>query len=325
MTAVPGQITKLTEYDPTRPLFYNMTDWPFNHGICNLNSQNVNALQAISIGSFDLYPITSPWSGGSAIPIISGQPIDSMWIQGYSVVKFIQNGRAGQPIWAYVETGTNELGYSAQNGNTCNTNTNLCSPNNNEYRATNEQVNAEAWMSIINGAVGIEWFCHDSLALAFCLGEQTGGSGSLANSIQANLTYIDTTILSYAQQLNSPTVGICTMINGIRFTDFTPSCSNRILTLAAGNPSMPASALVKSFRGARYLFAQTARNGSEALTFTLSGDAGKTAEVVYDSNAKYDPANSTIGNTVLLNGSGQFSDTFGTNSHNYQVKIYKIQ
>jgi hypothetical protein len=319
---IAAKVTLLSGYDSTRPLFENNTDWAFNHGVC---SGNVAALQVVGVGSFDLYPITSPWNGGSNIPIISGQPIDSMWIQGYSVVRFIQSGRMGQPIWAYVETGTDELGYSAQNGNTCNADTNLCTPHNNEYRATNEQVNAEAWMSIINGAAGIEWFCHDSLAPAFCLGEQTGGSGKLANSIRANLTYVDTTILSYARQLNSPTVGICTMINGTGFTNFKTSCSNGILTVAAGNSSIPASVLVKSFGSAHYLFAQTARNGSEILTFTLSGDAGKTATVVYDSNAEYDPANSAMGNTVVLNGSGEFSDTFGANSHNYQVKIYTVQ
>lgn len=325
MNAIPSRVAALTGFDSTRVLTFNMNDWPFNHGMCSLKTWTIAALQAVSIGSFDLYPITSPWNGGSNIPSNPRQPIDSMWIQGYSVVQFIQSGRTGQPIWAYVETGTDELGYSAQNGNTCNASTNLCTPRNNEYRATNEQVNAEAWMSIINGAAGIEWFCHDSLAVAFCLGEQTGGSGSLANSIQANLTYVDSTILSYAQQLNSPTVGICTMINGTGFMNITTSCSNGILTVAAGNSSIPASALVKSFGSAHYLFAQTARNGSETLTFTLSGDAGKTATVVYDSNAEYGPENSTIGNTVLLNGSGEFSDIFGANSHNYQVKIYTVQ
>jgi hypothetical protein len=325
MNAIPSWVTTLAGFDPTRVVTYNMNDWAFNHGICSPKWRTIAALQAISIGSFDLYPITSPWNGGSKIPVNPGQPIDSMWIQGYSVVQLIQSGRKGQPIWAYVETGTDELGYSTQAGNTCNADTNLCTPHNNEYRATNEQVNAEAWMSIINGAAGIEWFCHDSLAPAFCLGEQTGGSGKLANSIRANLTYIDSTILSYAQQLNSPTVGICTMINGTGFTNFTTSCSNGILSVSAGNSFIPASALVKSFGRAHYLFAQTARNGSEIVTFTLSGDARKMATVVYDSNAEYDPANSAMGNTIVLNGSGEFSDAFGANSHNYQVKIYTVQ
>jgi hypothetical protein len=60
------------------------------------------------------------------------------------------------------------------------------------------------------------------------------------------------------------------------------------------------------------------------MTFTLSGYAGKTATVVYDSNAQYDPTHSSVGNTFTLNGSGQFSDTFGANGHNYQPKIYMI-
>jgi len=32
-----------------------------------------------------------------------------------------------------------------------------------------------------------------------------------------------------------------------------------------------------------------------------------------------------MGNTIVLNGSGEFSDAFGANSHNYQVKIYTVQ
>ena len=316
MTSVPSEADALMGYDSTRPIFYNMTDWIFLHGICNPVSQNINALQAVSIGSFDIYPLISPWQS------YPGTPQDAMWVQGYSVNQFRQNGRVGEPVWAYVETGSDALGYSSQAGNTCDANTNICTPSNNEFRATPEQVNAEAWMSIINGANGIEWFCHDSSALAFCLGE--GGSAK-ANAVQANLTYVDTTILSFAEQINSSTVGLCTMINGTGFTDFRTSCSDGVLSLAAGSSSMPASALVKSFGGAHYLFAQTARRGSESLTFTLSGDSGKTATVVYDSNAHYDSSNSSVGSTFTLSGSGGFTDTFGANGHDYQVKIYKIQ
>ncbi|CAN2533293.1 hypothetical+protein [Methylocapsa aurea] len=321
LTNVPSQASRLTSYDSTRPLFYNMNDWPFVHGVCNPISQNVNALQAVSVGSFDLYPIISPWNGGNNIPLVAGQPQDSMWIQGYSVKSFIANARPGQPIWAFVETGGNALGYSTQAGSSCNVASNLCTPYNNEYRATNEQVNAEAWMSIINGAQGIEWFCHDSVALAYCLGE--GGSAT-AVSIQANLTYIDTTILSFAQQLNAPTIGMCTMNGGISYTNFRGSCGQGVLTMVTGNTSVPGSALVKNFNGDLYLFADSDRNGSATMTFALAGQAGKTAVVVYDSNAKYDPGHSSVGQTFVLNGSGQFSDTFGANGHNYQPKIYKI-
>jgi hypothetical protein len=327
VTGVPGIVTQVSGYDTTRPLFWNNTDWAFSHGVC---SSNVQALQAISVGSFDVYPLTSPWNGGSSIPVVSGQAQDSMWIQGYSIETFASSGRSGQPMWAFVDTGTNELAYSSQNSSSCSTSTNLCTPDNHEYRATAEQVNAEVWMSLINGAMGIEYFCDDTslatgqTAYDFCLGNNASGEGSVASAIASNLKYIDTTILSYAPQLNSAVSGICTMNTGTIYTNYTTSCSNGILTMSTGTATVPGSAIVKSYNGTLYLFADSDRNGSATMTFTLSGHNGQTATVVYDSNAQYDPARSSVGATFTLNGSGQFSDTFGANGHNYQPKIYTI-
>jgi hypothetical protein len=253
-----------------------------------------------------------------------------MWIQGWSVNQFIANGRTNQPIWAYVDTGTNELGYSSQNSGNCNTSANICTSDNHEYRATAEQVNAEVWMSIINGAMGIEYFCDDTslstggTAYDFCLGNTLSGEGSVAGAIASNLTYINGTILSYAPELNSSVSGRCTMNTGTVYTSRTTSCSNGILTMSTSNSSVPGSAIVKNYNGTLYLFADSDRNGSTTMNFTLAGYAGQTATVVYDSNAKYDPTHSSVGTAFALNGSGQFSDTFGANGHNYQPKIYKI-
>jgi hypothetical protein len=304
----------------SRPFICNQTDWAFGHG-----TTDPAAEQATSIASFDLYPITSPWNANSNIPIISGQPQDSLWIQGYSVVVFRQKGRPNQPVWSYLDTGTDELGYSSQNGSTCNYSTNLCTPNNHEARATNEHVNAEAWNGLINGAVGVEWFCQDSTSYSFCLGDPTSSASSVAASVFANLTYVNGTILSYAQQLNSPTAGICTMITGTQYSNYTSTCSNGILSVSTGTASVPANALVKNYNGVHYLVAAPAHNGQTNLTFTLTGDVGKTATVVYDSNDHYDPAHSSVGQTFTLDGSGQFTDTFGANDHNYQPKVYRMQ
>ena len=327
VNGVPVITARVAGYDSTRPLFWNHTDWAFGHGVC---PGNAAALQAASVGSFDLYPSTSPWNGASSIPFVSGQAQDSMWIQGYSVNRFIASGRPGQPIWAYVDTGTNELAYSSQAGSTCNATTNLCTSDNHEYRATQEQVNAQVWTSIINGAMGIEYFCDDTslttglTAYDFCIGNTLSGEGTVAAAIVSNLTYIDGTILSFAPQLNSPVLGICTMNTGTVYPNYTTSCSNGILTMSTGASSIPGSAIVKNYNGTLYLFADSDRNGSATMTFTLAGYAGQTATVVYDSNARYDPAHSSVGATFTLNASAQFSDAFGANGHNYQPKIYKI-
>jgi hypothetical protein len=331
MGTFPTLLSTVSSYDSTRPLFWNFTDWEFGHGACYpaTTPTNSTALQAISVGSFDVYPMTSPWNGASSIPSVTGQPQDGMWINGWSVEQFVALGRANQPVWAFVDTGTTELAYSSQSGSVCNASTNLCTPDNHEYRATPEQVNAEVWMSIINGATGIEYFCDDTnlagqTAYNFCLGATISGEGSAAAAIASNLTYIDTTVLSYAPQLNSPVAGFCTMNNGTLYTNYTTSCSKGILTMSTGTSNVPGSAIIKNYNGTLYLFADSDRNGSATMTFTLSGYAGTTAKVVYDSNAQYDPAHSSVGSTFTLNASGQFSDTFGASGHNYQPKIYMI-
>jgi len=321
MGTLPATVSTVQSYDTTRPIFWNFTDWVFSHGSCYPPSSPVNAsaLKGISIGSFDVYPLTGAWNGS-----LPGTPQDSMWIQGWSVAQFVALGRSRQPMWTFVDTGTNELGYSSQNGNTCNASTNLCTPNNNEYRATAEQVNAEVWMGLINGAMGVEYFCDDSDAYNFCLGSTTGGEAAVAAAIASNLTYIDTTILNYAPQLNSPVLGACTMNTGTSYSNYTTSCSNGMLTMSTGTSTVPGSAIVKTYNGSLYLFADTDRNGSATMTFTLSGYAGQKATVIYDSNAQYDPAHSSVGATFTLNSSGQFSDSFGANGHNYQPKVYRI-
>jgi hypothetical protein len=230
-----------------------------------------------------------------------------------------------------VDTGTDALSYSAQNGSSCNYSTNTCTLSgqaSHEARATAEEVSSEVWMSIINGAAGIEWFCDDSGSgvggvtfFDMCL-----GSGSAAaTAVAANILYIDTTVLSFAPQLNSPTVGICTMNNGTGYANFATSCSNGILTMSTGTGTVPGSALATNNGGVIYLFADADRKGSAAMTFTLAGHAGQTATIVYDSNSKYDVPHNSTGGTFTLNGSGQFTDTLGANGHDYQPKIYKIQ
>jgi len=330
---IPSYISTVKGYDSTHPIFWNMTDWVFGHGSCGgPPDPNIAALQAINVGSFDEYPLTSPWNGGSNIPVVSGQPQDSMWIEGSSVAQFIANGRSGQPIMAFVDTGTNELGYSTQGGDTCSTSTNLCTPDNHEYRATAEQVNAEVWMAIINGAMGIEYFCDDislatgNTAYDFCLGNNVSGEGTVAAAIASNLTYVNTNLLNFAPQLNSPVLGRCTMdaLTGV-YTGYTTSCSNGILTMSTGTSTVPGSAIVKNYNGTLYLFADPDRNGSASFTFGLGSTyAGWTATVAYDSDAQYNSTYSTVGKSFTLNSSGQFSDTLGANGDNYQPKIYKI-
>jgi len=412
MENVPAIVQAISNYDSTRIVTYNETAWmlwpPGWYGQTCM-SQMLDALQATSIGSFDLYPATSPWMPQAAYFPSSetksdflSVPNDTVWAQGVTTQAIIHDGRSGQPAWVFVEAGGDNLGFSSQDnifaggvtdGSTTLTNAsgwssftstwlgltvsgagipanttitsiidathavmsapatataasesiavtggtvttgdcvasaNLCVVNGNEYRPTPAQVFAEVWMSIINGANGIEYFCHDSLSDSFCLGDQSGGAP--ATVTQENLTYIDSVVQRFANRLNAPTTGLCSM-QQINYTSgalsTTTSCANGILTMATNNSAVPGMALVKQYNGKTFLFAQSDRRSSTGaqFTYTLAGLAGHTAEIVYDSNARYDPHNDSKGTTFALNGEAQFEDVLGANGDDYQVKIYRI-
>ncbi|CAN3993010.1 hypothetical protein [Methylocystis bryophila] len=323
LSGIPTEVAIYKSYDSTRPFLLNSMDYIFNSGWCP-GTVNQDYMKATPIGSMDSYPLINPWTTSNAAG--TGTPVDSLWIQGWSVAQMVSQRPAGAPFWAFVDSGSDALGFGGSgNGFTCNTSTNTCT--NGSWtiyqRAPANLVNAEVWMSIINGAAGIEYFCEDTTAsFAYCMG-QGGSVGALA--AQANVTYINSNLKSFAQVLNSPTVGRCTMNTGMAYANYTTSCSNGILTITTGTSTVPASALVKSYSGATYLIAQPDRNGSAAFTFTLTGLAGKTAKVVYDSNSRYDSANTSLGSTFTLNSAAQFTDKFAANGDNYQVKIYQIQ
>jgi len=202
---------------------------------------------------------------------------------------------------------------------------NLCVVNGNQYRSTPAQVNAQVWSSIINGASGIEWFCHDLMSISFCLGDQTGGDPAVARQVAANLTYINGTVQKFAPVLNSPTVGICTMQKANLST--TTSCAGGILSMTTSEASVPGMALVKRLDGVTYVLAQSDRRSAKgaAFTFTLTGLGGQVAKVVYDSNDAYDPPRTSLNAAFTLTGTGQFRDVLGANGADYQTKIYAIQ
>lgn len=200
---------------------------------------------------------------------------------------------------------------------------NLCVVQGNEYRATPPQVNAEVWMALISGAQGILYFCGDSSAYEFCLG---AGADPGALISQANVAYVNSNILSYAAVLNSPTIGACSLrklINSGGMVTISPSCTGGVLSLSS-NTATPGLAMVKSASGQAYLFAMSSARGQGAtLSFIVAGFGGKTATVVYDSDARYDPSHSTVGHVIPMNAIGAFSDQFGYGD-DYQVRIYTI-
>jgi len=339
-TNVGAQVAAVHAEDPTRPTVDNMASW-VTWGTSGCDSSANAAFAAPSYPSSDDYHNTDPWNADNckaASHVATSPSNDCSWLYGYQGA--IQTSLAGgKPTWEYIETGTDELGFSSQSGSSCNTTTNACS-NGNEYNATSPQVNADAWAAILNGVNGIEWFCHgtaqgQNLSDSDCL----GGSGAASNAIFSNLSYIDGSIQSYAPELLSPTLGSCTMQPS---TDSTidkallTSCSGGDLSMTSSSSTEPIMGMTKVVGGTTYLFVEADRaNGSTTGNYTIAGAANQPATLVYDSAAHYDPAASEQGDTFSLNSSGSFSDSlsgdngagsnhYGAGANGYQVKVYAI-
>ena len=277
------------------------------------NSQCLTAaeanLVATSIVSSDDYALTDPWHASTCAGA------NCIYLYGSSAANMRALAGPTQPVWSFIESGTDDLGLSTQNG-VCNWTTNLCASGN-EAAATPVQVNSAAWDAIINGANGIEWFCDaadigstgttnsGTTAYDACTGG--GGDGSPVGGstvIPANLTYIDSTVTSYAPELNS--------------ADVTG------MTVSSSSSSVPVVDMLKQVNGEDYLFVESDRDGSTVATYSDPSLAGLTATLVYDSANRYDPASSEQGQAFTFSSSGTFSDSLGTAANPYQVKIYAI-
>ena len=158
-TSIAAQAAAVRAVDPTRMDYENVAG-QFVNADCRAN------LNAPSIASADGYFITNPWV---AFPNTGCLKVhDCLYLYGRYTRSMIAADTSGHPVWVFVESGTNFF-FSQQNGSVCNPRTNLCS-NGNEYKATPIQVNSAAWLTLINGSNGVEWFCTDERAPDYCAG-----------------------------------------------------------------------------------------------------------------------------------------------------------
>ena len=300
-TNVAALVAPIHNEDPTRMVYINQAGWYPN----NRNPECRANLKAPSIASADDYAITNPWNPPGPNRGCLRAPTDCLWQYGDETDNMRADVGPNKPVWVFVETGTNTLGFPTQNGSVCNPKTNLCS-NGNEYRATPPQVNSAAWLTLIHGSNGLEWFCNDTTAPDYCAGGGPGGHLAGDNrSIPRNLTYIDHAIESFAPELNVP--------------------NSKGAAVRSSNPRVPIDEMVKVVNGLTYLFVESDRDGSTLGRFGLGRSfAGATATVVYDSDAHYDRAYSESGKKFKLSASGAFSDRLGLDGDNYQVKVYRI-
>ena len=135
-----------------------------------------------------------------------------------------------------------------------------------------EQVNSAAWLTLINGSNGIIWFCDDGVTGAdACLGGGSNGNSSACAptcGIPANLSYIDSHVQGFAQELNSPSAG------GV--------------SISGSNSATPIDEMTKTVGGTTYLFVEAEESRGRSNHGHLYGvpRAGETATLVYDSAAR---------------------------------------
>jgi len=288
-TDVAAQVATIEREDPKRMVFENEGAWtawlPKNTvGTSTCLSESEANLRATSIASSDEYALTDPWH---TYLCRSGQGYDCLWAYGQEAANLRQVAGPDAPVWEFVESGTNDLGLSSENDG-----------KSEEPSASPTQVNSAAWLALLEGANGIEWFCDERLPNGnpvwdYCASDTT---------IRENLSYVDHSVERFAAELNSPSLA-------------------GAVSVQSSNRSVPVVAKVKEVNGVTYLMVEGDRLGATTATYTLDHDAAGTAELIYDSNSRYDPHAAELGKSFRLNSLGQFSDSLPSS---YSVKIYEI-
>jgi glycosyl hydrolase family 42 (putative beta-galactosidase) len=151
--------------------------------------------------------------------------------------------------------------------------------------ATPDEIRYEVWSSIIHGAKGIIYFCHQWKP-------KRDFAAPLNNPVTRDaVTAVNKQIAELAPVLNSPTVSV----NGASAT--------------SSNAKVPVDIMVKRHGGATYVFAAAMRGEATQATVTLNGKWPPTAKV------------EVVGeNRTLEAAAGKFTDDF----KGYDVHIYRI-
>ena len=340
-TNVSAEVATVHGDDRTRIVMDGMAGGWLTWDQSGCQAQADAAFAAPDLPASDDYHNTDPWnvSNCEAAAHVTRSPwADCSWVYGYQ--QAIQDQLSeGKPTEAIIEAGNDVMGFAEQNGSHCNIVANACT-NGNEYNATAPQVNADVWGALINGAGALEYFCDGTAGSgSFGYSNCLGGNGMASDAIFTNLKYIDDTVDSYVPELNTVSDGACTMQPSTYSTvdnSLTTTCSDGNLAILSSSSTEPIQGMTKYDDGKEYLFVMADRaNGSTTGTYTVTGHAGQTATLVYDSAAQYDPSISEQGKTFTLNGSSQFSDSlvgdngqgangYGAGANSYQVKIYEI-
>jgi hypothetical protein len=261
--------------DPTRPVQLNLGQgvawdgWWGRGDWTNQPGDYVNYAKGGDILSYDIYPMNLDPSQSTTDWMIAEleKVSQSLWYVPDGIDRLRAWTDYKKPVWMALET-TNIGGDTP-------------------HPPTPATTKSEVWMSIIHGASGIIYFCH-----------QWGSDGNLISetgllddaAMSAAVKNINAQIISLAPVLNTQSVG-----NGV--------------TTGSSNTTVPVDTMLKRYNKYTYLFAVSMRPGATTATFTLRDfPASASAEVIGESR------NISVNN-------GVFQDTFS----NYTVHIYKIK
>ena len=244
--------------DATRPVYLNMGQgvawdgWYGRGTRTNHPEDYAEYAKGADILSYDIYPANST----------DADTKEKIWLVAYGVDRLRLWSNYQKPVWNWIET--TKISATANR------------------RPTPSEVKAEVWMSIIHGARGIGYFCHQWDPF-----------------IEAGLLN-DTEMRNAVSAINAQVTSLALILN-------TQSVSNGV-TVVPYNSAIPVDAMVKRADGYTYVFAVSMRPGSVNATFTLRSFTGSsTVEVVGE-------------NRTITASDGVFQDAFTSYAvHIYKV------
>lgn len=252
--AMMKQYAEVTAKNPTRPAFLNFGQavvnepWPGRGDFCSGHYEHYpEYIKGADIISYDVYPVNE------RLPL---------WWVGRGIDRLREWAHYRKPVWDWIETTAFDAGP----------------------KPTPDNVKSEVWMSIIHGAMGVGYFCHQ-------FKPELNEAAPLDDPpMREALAALNGQIRTLAPVLNTPSVA-----NGV--------------TVAFSNTSTPIDFLLKRHGGATYLFAMGARpGGATTATFRLRGCPDSlTAAVLGESR------------TLSVKG-GVFEDRFT----DYEVHLYRL-
>lgn len=227
----------MKETDPTRPVYLNFGGgvaceaWYGRGDRTNHPEDYIEYAKGADIVSFDIYPMNTFPRPASDPPwlrafnnVVSG---DISYV-GKGVDNLRKAVNNSKPVWVWIEC-TNIEG-------------------DHRYALTPTHVKAEVWLSIIHGARGIGYFCHEFSPFI--------ETGLLANQEMTDSVHsINSQIIALAPVLNTKTVK-----NGA--------------TVSLSDTSVMVDLSVKRYKNSTYVFAVATKSGTTTATFNCGGFMG---------------------------------------------------